>query len=365
MKVLIASGGSGGHIFPAVALAREVKKDNTEIIFVASRRRLDNELLKNEPCRKIFLSANPMPYAPGPRSIVFLLKLLLDSIRAVYILLKTKPDIVVGFGGYTSGAITLLAARMGIKTVIHEQNMVPGRTNKLLDRIVDAVAVSFQETAGYLRNKNVVFTGNPLRMESLVECREEALQKFAFSREKLTILIMGGSQGASSLNRLIADAIAGLPDRIKQKIQLLHITGAADCRKYDDFYRERGMKARVFAFIASINEAYSACDVAISRAGAAAIFELAAFAKPMILVPYPNLKNNQHRNAVFFAEKNAAVCVNEREITAEKFAGLFAELVENPARRGELARNAKKLSVTDGARRLKEEIVKTLNSCLP
>ena len=354
MKVLIASGGSGGHIFPAVSLAKELEKDNIEIIFVASRRRLDRNVLENATYKKIFLSANPMPYKFSWRVFIFLVKLFLDSVYALYLLLKVRPDIVIGFGGYTAGSIVLLATAMNIKTIIHEQNVVPGRTNKFLDKFVREIAVSFKETKKHFRNKNVMVTGNPLREESISECRPEAIGKFGFDKEKLAILVMGGSQGARSLNDLVSRSLNLLPYERKKNLQVIHITGQADFEKFKDFYKKTGIAGRVFSFVENINEAYSICDLAISRSGAAAILELAALAKPMILIPYPSQKNNQRFNAMFFAERNAAIYKDEKNLKPEELENIILELIDNPEKRKALSENARKLSVVDGAERLKK-----------
>ena len=278
MRIVIASGGSGGHIFPAVSLARELKKDavkhgrpeELEIIFVASRRRLDRNILEREGYKKIFLSANPMPYTFGWRSLVFLAKLAIDSICSVYTLARFRPDVVVGFGGYTAGAISLLAAVLRIKTVIHEQNLVPGRTNRFLDKFVDTVAISFPESKKYFRNKNIIFTGNPLREESLKEYRSQSIGNLGLARDKMTILVMGGSQGATSLNDLVSGSIILLSPEKKENIQLVHIAGPKEPDKIKKRYDENGIRGNVLTFIRDINEAYSASDLAISRSGAAA-----------------------------------------------------------------------------------------------
>jgi len=354
MKVLIASGGSGGHIFPAVSLARELEKDNAEIIFVASRRRLDRSILQNESYKKIFLSANPMPYKLSWRLVIFLAKLAIDSIHALGILLRLRPDAVVGFGGYTGGAILLLAATMRIKTVIHEQNVIPGRTNRFLDRHVDSVAISFSDTKKYFRNKNVILTGNPLRKESLEDARPQSFANLGLDAGKMTILVMGGSQGASSLNDLVSGSIVLLPPEKKKNIQLVHITGPREPDKIQARYDENGIRCKIFTFIRNINEAYSVSDLVISRSGAAAVFELAAFKKPMVLIPYPDTRNNQRFNAILFARKNAAIYVDEKNTRKEQLRDIIAELADNPAKRKMLSENAGKLSVLDGARRLKE-----------
>lgn len=359
MRILIAAGGSGGHIFPGIALAKEFCKKSYDVIFVASTRKLDRKILQDEPYKKVFLSTNPMPYTFSHRIIIFLIKLALDTIRALCILLKFRPDIVVGFGGYTAGTILLCASTLGIKTVIHEQNLIPGRTNAILDRLVDKIAVSFPETKKYFKNKNVVFTGNPLRAESLKEWPQEAIVNLRLDKNKITILVMGGSQGAMSLNDLISRSIVSLPGEKKEKIQVIHITGPKEQIKIQQLYNESGISGRVFGFIRNINEAYSVCDIVISRSGAAALFELAAFKKPMMLIPYPDRKNNQRFNAIFFAEKNAAIYVDEKNAQAEEIRDIITELVDSPVKRKVLSENAGRLSVLEGARRLKELVLCT------
>jgi len=352
MKILIASGGSGGHIFPAVSLARELRKGGAEIIFVASRRYLDRSILEKEPYKKIFLSANPMPHRFGFRALLFPFKLALDASFAFFILIKYRPEAVIGFGGYTSGALVFLAAMANTKTLIHEQNVIPGRTNRFLDKIVGGVALSFSETGKYFFNRNIIITGNPLRKESLEETASGALGDFKLDRDRITLLVMGGSQGARSLNKLVSESVALLPEAKKERLQVIHLAGAKKTREIQKRYNEEGVRSRVYSFIPNINEAYSASDMAISRSGAAAVFELAAFRKPMILIPYPDEKNNQRFNAVYFAEKKAAIYRDEKTLRAEGLRDLITELMDDPVKRNTLAENAGKLSVVDGAKKL-------------
>ena len=359
MKILIASGGSGGHIFPAVSLAGKLKNEN--IIFVASRRRLDKNILANTGYKKYFLSSNPRPRRFGLRTVLFLVKIAMDSLQGIWILLLERPDIVVGFGGYTSGVTVLLASKIKIKTLIHEQNLVPGRTNKLLCRHVDLVAVSFDKTKEYFENSNVVFTGNPLRDDSVEECRAHAISVFSLDQEKFTLLVMGGSQGAHTLNMLISRALHFLPKEEKDRLQVIHITGAKDYEEMRIFYKYVGMNAKVFSFIDKINEAYSVCDAGISRSGAAAIFELAAFAKPMMLVPYPDRRNSQYANAEFFQQKKAAILIDEKNTNEADVAAVISRIIKSAPERKSLSENAKNLSIRDAAERLKEEVLRLVS----
>ena len=356
-KILIASGGSGGHIFPAISLAKELEKSGNDIIFVASRRKLDKSLLQGISCKKIFLSANPMPYRFSIALFIFWIKLIIDGIVSFYLIIKHKPDVIVGFGGYTAGSIMFIGCMLRIKTIIHEQNIIPGRTNRFLDKYASKIAVSFEETKKYFKNKNIHFTGNPLRPESLINCRESAFSKLGLLPSKKTILVMGGSQGARSFNRLVGNSIAIMSPDVLGDIQVLHIAGPSNAEEIDFFYREKGIIAKVFGFVSNINEAYSIADVAISRAGAAAIFELAAFKKPMILVPYPNPMNSQRFNAQFFAKNKAAINIDEKTTTPEALGSVIEALTKDPNVLNALSENAGRLSVKDGAKRLKELVL--------
>jgi len=357
LKVLIASGGSGGHIFPAIALSRELRREKKDVIFVASRRRLDRSILEREPYKKVFLSVNPMPHRFGISAIPFMARLVSDAAASFFILRREKPDVVAGFGGYTAGAMVLIASMMGIKTVIHEQNVVPGRTNKFLDRRASRVAVSFSGTERYFANDDVIVTGNPVREESLENTGELAFPKLGLEKGRFTILVMGGSQGARSLNRLACESLKMLSQEEKNALQVVHISGPKDEKPLAESYDKEGIKGRVFSFIRDINNAYSACDMAISRAGAAAIFELASFGKPMILVPYPDPANNQRFNARFFFEHDAAVYMEERDASAEKLRNAISGLMRDPSRRQAICLNAGKLVQAWGARRLKEAVL--------
>ena len=359
MRILIAAGGSGGHIFPALALAEEISKRNDiEILFVASRRQLDRSILKKVKCRKFYLSINPMPYRVGLKIVPFAVKLIYDLAASFIILLITRPRVVVGFGGYTAGSVVLLAKLMGAGTLIHEQNLVPGRANKYIDRIVDKVAISFRESKDYFRNKNVVFTGNPLRKSLTLEAGKNIHDIFGFKQGLFTLLVMGGSQGARSLNRLAIAAIQKIDPEIRNHMQVIHLTGRADYDYINNFYKEGRVRSKVFSFIDNVHYAYITSDIAISRSGASAIYELALYGKPMILVPYPYSKNNQRFNAEYFAQKGAAVYKEESELDAKGLALIIEGLIKDKAALNNLSMKAKGLSFPESSRALSEEVMK-------
>ena len=360
MKVILAAGGSGGHIFPAVAVADELAKTgDTKILFVSSKRRLDKSILEKQEYTAFYLSVNPMPLRFRPiRMISFIVKIIADMVVSCFIMLRQRPDVVVGFGGYASGAITIAAKIFGVPIFIHEQNLFPGRANKILSKFAKRIAVSFSGTEKYFyrqRNK-IVHTGNPLRAKLLSAERDGALKRLGLNSDKRTVLIMGGSQGSTFLNNTATKAAVRLNREIEDDVQFIHLTGRRDYVGIKNFYVENNISCRVESFMEKIEDAYAACDIAISRAGAAAIFELACYARPMILVPYPNPKNNQRSNAAYFAENNAAVYKEEKELTSEVLAEEICSILEDREKREKLAENAKRLSVPDAASKLSEEI---------
>ncbi len=362
MRVVLAAGGSGGHIFPSVALAEELEKAGAEeIFFVSSKRRLDRNLLSGKRYRCFFLSANPMPLKFDPlKMIVFLAKLLADTLTSAYILARVRPDAVVGFGGYSSGAIVLCAGMCGIPVLIHEQNFLPGRANRILSRFADKVAVSFEDSRAHFTKaaRKVVYCGNPLRLDILGHDRPASARDLGLSPDKFTVLIMGGSQGSTFLNRTASEAARQIWNKKKGDVQFIHLTGRKDHDDIKKFYEENGIEGKVFAFLERIDKAYALSDLAVSRAGAAAVFELAYYAKPMILVPYPSVKNNQRHNAIYFSRKGAAIYEEEKDLSADRLAREVLDVMTDGNLRERISGSAGRLSEPQAARKLANEVIK-------
>lgn len=361
MKIILAAGGSGGHIFPSLALASELKKAGaSDVEFVSSRRRLDMSLLGPSGYRCHFLSINPMPRGLDPIKLaVFGFKLIADIFASIGIILKERPDAVVGFGGYSSGTISLCAKLLGKPLVIHEQNFFPGRANVILSRIADLVAVSFKGTEKYLpgAEKKTVWTGNPLRVDMLGRDRAAASLRMGLAPDKTTILVMGGSQGASFLNKTAAEAVRMAAEDKKGAVQVVHLTGKADYDATTAFYEKNGIPSRVFSFLDRMDDAYAMGDIAISRSGASAVFELAYYGMPMVLVPYPNPKNNQRTNAGYFSERGAAVCREEKDLTAEGLASELGKMFSDANMMKKMSDAALNLAIPDAGKKLAEAII--------
>lgn len=362
-KILIAAGGSGGHIFPAVALARsiEAKAGGAEIKFVGSNKALDRRIFEKEGFKYSVLSGNKMSYRISPALILFFIRLFFDIVKSFFIVLSYRPDGVVGFGGYVSFPIVFAAKIFKIPTVIHEQNVVPGRANRMLFKFADKIALSFDETRKLLsdaESKKAVFTGNPIRREMLKDDKKYGISRFGLDEKKFTILVIGGSQGAHFLNRCFLKAVGMLDGKAQSSMQVIHLTGVRDYEYVVTKYQSLGkIEHRVHSFIDRMEEAYSASDLVVTRSGASAIFEVAFYGRPMILVPYPHAMSHQAENAHVFSKSGAAIEVEERSLTPELFKDIIGGLCNNPGRLKELSNKAKRLSVPEASVKLAEEVL--------
>lgn len=363
MRILIAAGGSGGHIFPAVALARTLKeKDGSlNIKFVGSNKALDRRIFEKEGFGYSLLSANKLPYKLTPQVILFFVRSAFDLVRSFFIIVSYRPDVVIGFGGYVSCHIIFFAYLFRIPKIVHEQNAVPGRANKILFRLADSIAISFEETRRYIGGpdrKKIIFTGNPIRPEMFGADRAHAIKSFGLEEGKFTILVIGGSQGAHFLNETFINTLSTFDERIRSSLQVIHLTGLKDYEWALGAYGGLGLVNRVYSFIDRIEEAYSASDLVITRSGASAIFEIASFGKPMILVPYPFAMSHQSENARVFSEKGAAIEIEERVLTARTFKDNILGLLNDRSRLNKLAESAKGLSVPEASGRLAGQVLR-------
>jgi len=362
MRVILAAGGSGGHIFPSIALAEALREKGVEDVYcVASSRRLDRNILEGAPYRCFFLSANPMPRKFSPvKTAVFLSKLAYDVGYSLSVLVRVRPSVLVGFGGYSSGAISVMSKLLGIPLIIHEQNLVPGRANRILSRVADRIAVSFRDSAGYFGRAaaKTVYTGNPLRTGMLTNDRGVSAKRLGIAPDKMTVLVMGGSQGSSFLNNEVSAAAKRINSEKRGEVQFIHLTGADDHNKVAEFYSSNGIPGRVVSFLERIDDAYACSDIAVSRSGAAAVFELAYYEKPMILIPYPNPGNNQRTNAAVFSRAGAAIYREEKDLTSDSLYKDMILLLEDKDKRKAMSEAAGGLKAGGAADSLAEEVIK-------
>ena len=346
--VLIMAGGTGGHVFPAIAVARELRGRGHDVVWLGTRQRIEARLVPAAgfPIEWIDIEGLRGRGAGGWLAAPF--KLLRAVTQALAVLRRVRPAVVYGGGGFASGPGGLAAWLTRTPLVVHEQNAVAGLTNRWLARLAGTVAEAFPDS--YPGRRDAVTTGNPVRREIAELPPPE--QRFAGRSGRLKLLVFGGSQGAAALNRLLPEAVARLPDAVRPMV--LHQTGAAQLEATREAYRRAGVQADVRAFVDDMAGAYGEADFAVTRAGALTVAELAAAGLGALLVPYPAaVDDHQAKNAAFLVEAGGARMLRESELDADRLAGELLELLEDG--RGTplaMARAARAVAVTDAAERL-------------
>ncbi len=330
MKVLVVTGASGGHIFPAVSFIDTLKEKPKEIdtLLVLPKRGLRPGILLAD-CKIKYISTSPVTFSISTANFIAIARFLKGIWESLRIILEFKPDIVVGFGSLDSIPCLLIAWFFRIKTLIHEQNVLPGRANRLLARFCDRVAVSFSKTKDYLNinQEKIVVTGNPLRGQLKKIDRNAALDFFGLNKDKFTILVMGGSQGSRHINSGFLKAAASLKD--VSVIQVIHLAGAGDFEEAKEAYKNINLNHKIYDFLENMGEAYSASDIVISRAGATTISELIFFKLPGIISPYPYAYAHQLENAKVLGDRGCVIIINDDELEKEVFKITLETLINN------------------------------------
>ncbi len=351
MKILIAAGGTGGHIFPALAIARawQRKGQDMQVEFVGTGERMEAEWFKSAgyPLHEVKVRGlKGKRLTPLVGSLAILPQAFWQSWN---ILSKVRPDVAVGVGGYASGPVLLLSALRGIPTLVHEENAYPGLTNRLLVPFVSQIAYSFPESERFFRarGKKAAFTGTPIRREILHGRREEAVARFDLDPGRFTLFSFGGSQGSNRINQSLLGALPLLLP-LRERLQFLHASGEKDLAAMRESFIRCGFSARIYPFIQDMASAYAMADLVVSRAGASTIAELAALGKPSILVPYPYAANDhQRRNAEALARLGGARMILDQDLDGVSLAKAIRELLEDPKARKEMGGSAKSMALPD------------------
>jgi len=321
MRVIIAGGGTGGHIFPAISVAEEILKRSgtNEVLFVGTKKGLENELLSKRGFRVEHISARGIKGKGVGKSISALLAAFKGVSDSMSIIRRFRPGVVLGVGGYVSGPAVLAASLMGVPTAICEQNGYPGVTNRILGRFVRKVFATFEESVKFFPRGKVVMTGNPVREDIL---RSRNIKK---DSDTITVLVFGGSQGAHKLNLSVPEAVSKLG---RTDIKVIHQTGDKDFDAVKNAYAEYGVEARVLRFIDDMAGAYGEADFVIGRSGAGTVAEITALGKPSLLIPYPFATNNhQMENARVLERAGAAVIVEDGDASAENLRAALTNLL--------------------------------------
>jgi len=354
IRVLIAAGGTGGHLYPGLAIAEEWMRTHPDsnVVFVGTARGPEAQAVPRAGFELRTISARGFPRRPGLawfRATFGLLRALGQSFRLI---VELKPHVVLGTGSYVSAPVLLIARLFGIPVIIQEQNSIPGATNRWLNLIATEVHISFVESRGYFRRKNNLrVSGNPIRRSLLRQDRQTAYEAFSLDPEKRTLFVFGGSRGAQSINR----AVQGALERLKHltQLQVIWQTGSEDFEAIEPRFRNFPLRVRVFPYLEAIEKAYAVADIAICRAGAMTIAELAACGVPAILVPYPYAtRDHQTHNARGLLDRDAAEVIADKDLSPEILAGKVEALLRDEARLRRLSRNARAFARVDAAQRI-------------
>jgi UDP-N-acetylglucosamine--N-acetylmuramyl-(pentapeptide) pyrophosphoryl-undecaprenol N-acetylglucosamine transferase len=342
LNILISGGGTGGHIYPAIAIANEIKLryPNAKFLFVGAKDRMEMEKVPAAGYEIKGLWISGIQRRLTLDNLSFPLKLISSIWKSKSIVRKFKPDVVIGTGGFASGPVLYVAASKKIPTLIQEQNSYPGITNKLLSKKVNSICVAYDNLERFFPKDKIIKTGNPVRQDLLKvsEKRNEALRFFGLNEGEKTLLVLGGSLGARRVNELIAENINWLVD---SGIKVIWQTGKLYIEKYKKFGEIEGVQTH--AFLNRMDLAYSAADFIISRAGASSISELCIVGKPTVFIPSPNVsEDHQTKNALSVVEKNAGILLRESEL--DSFKEKFQDLINDEVKQKVLSQNIKKLA---------------------
>lgn len=358
MRVIFAGGGTGGHINPALSIAdfAKAKDENFEALFIGTKRGLETKLVPNAGYNIEYIDVYGFNRSNLLSNVKTVYKLF-ESVRKCRKIIKEfKPDCIVCTGGYVSGPVTMAAHKMKVPSLIHEQNVYPGLTVKGSEKYVDYLALSFEETVNEMKDKTkCVVTGNPVRTQILNANRDECRKQLGVN--KPFVLIFGGSLGAAKIN----DTVIGMLKKIVEDGKIKLVFGTGD-RNYDAVMKEiksRGIMLNddvtVTAYINNMAEMMAAADVVVSRSGAITVSELAAMAKPSILIPSPNVvRNHQEQNAREFEKNNAAAVLLESELSSDMLYQKIMELIDNEGIRQDMSENLKKLAKVDALEKIYE-----------
>ncbi len=362
MKVLIGGGGTGGHVFPAIAIAQTLKKidDSVEILFVGAKDKIEMEKVPAAGFKIIGLPAAGIQRKKIWKNITLPFKLLTCMVKAKKIIKDFRPDIAVGVGGYASGPILRAAANAGIPIVLQEQNSHAGVTNQILAKKATKIFTAYKNMDKYFEPEKIVFTGNPVRADIVNNhsTREEAINHFNLNPEKLTVLSIGGSLGAGTINKSIMNSV----DKFQNaNIQLIWQTGKY---YYEDIQKQLSTKncpdIHAMAFVKRMDLAYTAADVVVSRSGALSVSELCLAKKPVIFVPSPNVaEDHQTKNAMALVNENAAEMLKDSEAEYKIFDTII-NLVNDKDKRNLYSNNIFKLAIPNSAEIIAGEILKLI-----
>lgn len=345
-RFLFAGGGTGGHLYPAVAVADEIKRlqPDARILFVGTKSKIEGRVVPKlgYQFKSIWIAGFARKFTFS--NLLFPVRLVVALIQSLAISMKFKPKVAIGSGGYVAGPAIWGASVMGAKIILIEPNSYPGITTRLLEKQADEIHIAFEDSKKYLRFKEKIFlSGNPVRTSLSLSNKPDALRHFGLDNSRKTILILGGSLGAASINKAVSENLSELK---KLGVQLLWQTGSLYYETYKNLNDEF---TKVFGFIEEMDRAYSSCDLVIARAGASTISELAALGLPALLIPSPNVaENHQYHNAKSLSDFGAAILIEDKNLK-DNFLNAVSELIFAEEKLKDLRNKIKNFSKADTA----------------
>lgn len=352
--MIIAGGGTGGHLFPGIAIAEEFLRRNqgNRILFVGTNRGIEKRVLGNLGFSLQTIDVEGIKGKGWMKSLAAAVRVPVGVFQSFRIIREFSPELVIGVGGYASGPVVLAARLLGIRTAVAEQNAAPGLTNRILGKMVDRVFVSFAQTGRWFHARKVMVSGNPIRQGFAAQMkRSQELDR------PFTLLVFGGSQGAHAINRAMLEALDDLGP-LRERTRIVHQTGSKERDAVANTYQTKGAMAEVLPFITDMAAAYQAADLLVCRAGATSIAEITAAGKAAILIPFPAaVEDHQTRNAEVLVQAGAAEMIPEKELTGARLAASIRRYYERP----ELLREMESRSAGMGNIRAAADIV---DACL-
>lgn len=360
-RAIISGGGTGGHIYPALAIAKalELRNPSIKLLFVGALGKMEMEKVPDAGYPIVGLWISGFQRKQKFKNILFPIKLLISIIQAFYVIVKFKPKVVIGTGGFASGPVLYVASLLGIPTLIQEQNSFPGITNKLLAKKAKSICVAYEGLSRFFPKDKIVLTGNPVRQDilELQSKTKDAFMHFDLNPKKKVVLVLGGSLGAKRINQLIESKLAFFKHH---NIQLIWQCGTLYFESYKDYTSKNHVL--VLAYIQRMDLAYAAADIVISRAGASSVSELCVVSKPVIFIPSPNVaEDHQTKNALSIADAQAAIMIKETELDTQ-FEAKFSELISSETLQDNLKTNIKKLAKPSATETITNEIINLLSA---
>ncbi|MFC1490071.1 undecaprenyldiphospho-muramoylpentapeptide beta-N-acetylglucosaminyltransferase [Candidatus Latescibacterota bacterium] len=359
MKIIFAGGGTGGHLYPAIAVAREISErlPETKIKFIIGNRDIEKKIVGDAGYDYSTLNVSGLPRKLSPKIFSFIWKLKISIMKSMLIMRKFKPSVILATGGYVSGPSVIAARIMRIPVCMQEQNSYPGITTKKLSRFTDMVFLGFKDAGCFFSEKvNTVVTGNPVRKELLGVFLANSSAEFGLNPNLKTVLVIGGSQGAGRINSGMSKIVKTLADN---NFQIIWQTGANELKKWENLSKYAPEVIKIVPYLNNMGAAYSVADVVVSRAGAMAVAEIAACGLPAIFVPLASAaENHQEHNAVSLVENGSAIMITENDFTPEKLLNEITGILNSPEKSAEMKEKMKNFGRTNAAGVIAETIIK-------